>query len=166
MWSSEVAGVDRRIEIVPSLIDRLLDENPEVRQEAPGKYFQDVRGLERSVMRDLENLLNTRREALFDLPEEFNELKKSLLVYGLPDVTAYNLLDPNDRNRLRRAIEAAISAFESRLQRVRVSMTTPGQTDGALHFRIEAQLRVEPSPEPVTFDTILQLDTQKYSIRA
>jgi type VI secretion system protein ImpF len=153
------------VEIVPSLLDRLVDDNPELSHEAVGKHLQDVRGLERSVVRDLENLLNTRREALSDLPEEFTEVNKSLLAYGLPDVTSYNLLNPNDLNRLRRTIETAIAVFEPRLQRVRVSMTAPGQTDGALHFRIEAMLRVDPAPEPVAFDTILQLDTQEYSVK-
>ena len=153
------------VEIVPSLLDRLVGDSPEFSHETVGKHLQDVSGLERSVVHDLENLLNTRREALSDLPEEFVEVNKSLLAYGLPDVTSYNLLNPNDRNRLRRTIETAIAVFEPRLQRVRVSMTAPGQNDGALHFRIEALLRVEPAPEPVAFDTILQLDTQEYSVR-
>ncbi len=157
-----MAKLDRRTEVLPSLLDRLIDDNPELLSSG----FQDVRGLQRSVVRDLENLLNTRREALWDFPQEFTEVNKSLLLYGLPDVTGYNLLDPNDRNRLRRAIETAVATFEPRLQRVRVTMMPPGQNDGALHFRIEAQLRVEPSPEPVAFDTMLQLDTQKYSVRA
>jgi type VI secretion system protein ImpF len=153
------------IEIVPSLLDRLIDDSPQLSHEAVGKHLQDTRGLERSVVHDLEDLFNTRREALSDLPEEFVEVNKSILAYGLPDVTSYNLLDPNDRNQLRRTIETSIAVFEPRLQRVRVSMTAPRQNDGALHFRIEALLRVEPAPEPVAFDTILQLDTQEYSVR-
>jgi type VI secretion system protein ImpF len=157
-----VARRENELHSVPSLLDRLIDDSPELL----GNGLEDLRGAERTVVRDLENLLNTRREALRDPPQEFTELNKSLLVYGLPDVTAYNLLDPNDRNRLRRTLEAAISIFEPRLQRVRVSMTPPGQNDGALHFRIEALLRVEPAPEPVAFDTVLQLDTQKYSVRS
>ena len=37
--------------------------------------------------------------------------------------------------------------------------------DRALRFRIEALLRVEPAPEPVTFDAVLQLNTQKYVVQ-
>ena len=154
---------ERKVAVVPSLLDRLTDDkdNPELLMSG----LQDIRGLERGVVRDLENLLNTRREALWDLPQEFNELNKSLLLYGLPDFTGYNLLDPNDLNQLRRSLETAVATFEPRLQRVRVTMTPPGQNDGALHFRIEAQLRVEPTPESVAFDTFLHLDTHKYSVR-
>jgi type VI secretion system protein ImpF len=161
-----MAKSDRNVEIVPSLLDRLVDDNPGLSQELLGSHLQDVRGLERSVVRDLESLLNTRREALADLPEEFTEVNKSLLVYGLPDFTSYNLFNPADRNRLRRTLEMAIVAFEPRLQRVRVTLGAPGQNDRALHFRIEGLLRVEPAPEPVAFDTILQLETQEYLVKA
>jgi type VI secretion system protein ImpF len=157
-----VASHENEPQSVPSLLDRLIDDSPEVL----GNGLENLRGVERTVVRDLEDLLNTRREALKDPPQEFAELNKSLLVYGLPDVTAYNLLDLNDCNRLRRTLETVISTFEPRLQRVRVSMTAPGRNDGALHFRIEALLRLEPAPEPVAFDTVLQLDTQKYSVRS
>ena len=47
----------------------------------------DVRGLRRAVARDLETLLNTRHEALEEIPESLEEVRRSLLVYGLPDFT-------------------------------------------------------------------------------
>ena len=151
--------------IVPSLLDRLIDDNPDVAQEPLGNRFQDVGAFRAMLARDLESLLNTRRELLYDLGAEFGEVNRSLLVYGLPDFTAFNLLDVADLTRLRRAIESAIANFEPRLQRVRVAMEPPTQNDRAVHFRIEALLRVEPAPEPVTFDTILQLGTREYVVK-
>ncbi|MGH7916732.1 MAG: type VI secretion system baseplate subunit TssE, partial [Candidatus Binataceae bacterium] len=112
-----------------------------------------------------EMMLNTRQEQLGELPADFVEVNKSLLFYGLPDFTSYNLLAPEDRTRLRRAIENAIARFEPRLQRVRVSMEMPNQTDRSLRFRIEALLRIDPATEPVAFDTVLQLQTQEYSVK-
>jgi type VI secretion system protein ImpF len=152
-------------DIVPSLLDRLIDDNPEVALETLGQHFQDVSAFRATVARDLESLLNTRRELLYDLGAEFAEVNRSLLVYGLPDFTSFNLLDVDDPTRLRRAIESAIANFEPRLQRVRVAMEQPKQNDTAVHFRIEALLRVEPAPEPVTFDTILQLGTLEYLVK-
>lgn len=35
----------------------------------------------------------------------------------------------------------------------------------ALRFRIDARLRVEPAPEPVTFDTVLQLHSGEYLVK-
>jgi type VI secretion system protein ImpF len=155
----------REDELLPSLLDRLIDDEPEAGQESPGDRVHDLRDLKDRVARDLENMLNTRREALDDLPEEFVETNESLLVYGLPDFSSFNLLSPDDRNRLCRAIERAIVTFEPRLQRPGVKMETPNQNERVLRFRVEALLRIEPAPEPVVFDTILQLGTQQYLVR-
>jgi type VI secretion system protein ImpF len=161
-----VANSERRTdEIVPSLLDRLIDDDPENRQEPVARRFQDMHAFEASVARDLESLLNTRRESLHELAVEFEEVNRSLLVYGLPDFTAFNLLDVSDLVRLRRAIESAISNFEPRLQRVRVNMEPPKGNDRSVHFRIEGLLAVEPTPQPAAFDTILQLGSQEYVVK-
>jgi type VI secretion system protein ImpF len=88
-----------------------------------------------------------------------------LVTYGLPDFTSYSLLTQDDRNRIRRAVEDAINIFEPRLLRVRVTLEAPREHDRGLRFRIDALLRVDPSPEPVTFDAVLQLNTQQYVIQ-
>jgi type VI secretion system protein ImpF len=152
-------------DIVPSLLDRLLDDHPDVSREPISKRFQDLHDLRASVARDLETLLNTRQESLNELPAEFEEVNRSLVVYGLPDFTAFNLLNPADLGRLRRAIENAIANFEPRLQRVRLTMEPPRQNERSVRFRIEALLRVDPAPEPVAFDTVLQLGTQEYLVK-
>ncbi|HKX83543.1 MAG TPA: type VI secretion system baseplate subunit TssE, partial [Pyrinomonadaceae bacterium] len=118
----------------------------------------------RAVARDLEALLNSRQEISGELPEEFIEVSRSLVTYGLPDLTSLSLLNQDDRNRIRRAVEDSISFFEPRLLRVKVTLEAPRERDRGLHFRIDALLRVDPTPEPVTFDAILHLNTQQYVI--
>ena len=49
--------------------------------------------------------------------------------------------------------------------RVRVALEAPRERDRGLHFRIDALLRVDPTPEPVTFDAVFQLNTQQYVIQ-
>ena len=117
------------------------------------------------MARDLEALLNTRQEALEPLPEEFTELGRSILTYGLPDFTSFNLAATDDRMRVRRCLEDAITNFEPRLRRVRVSIEPPREHDRALRFRVDALLRTDPSPEPVMFDMVLQLNTQQYVVQ-
>jgi type VI secretion system protein ImpF len=51
------------------------------------------------------------------------------------------------------------------LQRVRVNLEAPREHDRGLRFRIDAMLRVDPTPEPVTFDAVLQLNTQQYVVQ-
>ena len=127
--------------------------------------FQSVRELEKAVARDLETLLNTRQETLEELPVEFAEASRSLLAYGLPDFSAFSLDSGSDRNQVRRVVEQTIIVFEPRLDRVRVTLEPPRNQDRGLRFRIDAMLRVEPAPEPVTFDAVLQLNTQQYIVR-
>jgi type VI secretion system protein ImpF len=155
---------DYQLNIVPSILDRLLDNEPEVSREPLSNRFQDLRALKKAVTRDLEALLNTRQEVLEELPAEFTELSRSLITYGLPDFSSLSLLSPHDRSRIRRALEQAIAAFEPRLERVRVTPESPREHDYTLRFRVEGWLRLEPAPEPVTFDTILRLNTHEYVI--
>lgn len=160
-----MARADIKVNLIPSVLDRLLDEQPQVSKEPATSRIQDLRSLERAVGRDLEALLNSRQETLRELPSEFVELNRSLLTYGLPDLTSLSLLSQDDRNRIRRSVEQAISAFEPRLQGVRVALEAPRDHDRGLHFRIDALLRVDPAPEPVTFDAVLHLNTQQLEIQ-
>src|SRR5262249_60115356 len=117
--------MDREANILPSILDRLLDDAPDVKEEPIHNRFQNLRQLKKAVTRDLEALLNTRRELQDEPPPEFAEVRRSLMTYGLPDFTAFSLLNPHDRNRIRRAVEQVIAMFEPRLQRVRVTLQPP-----------------------------------------
>jgi len=112
-----------------------------------------------------EALLNTRRETLEELDEAWVETRMSLMTYGLPDFTAFSVLGEKDRARIRRALEQTIAAFEPRLDRIHITLDAPRAHDRALRFRVDALLRIDPSPEPVTFDTVLQLPSQQYVVR-
>jgi len=160
-----MARAEPNTSIVPSILDRLLDEDPGVTQEPMPGRFQGVRGMERAVARDLEMLLNTRQEILQALPDEFAEVNNSLLTYGLPDLSSFSLDSEDDRGRVRRVTEQAIANCEPRLERVQVILQAPRENERGLRFRIAALLRVDPAPEPVTFDAMLQLNTQQYIVR-
>jgi type VI secretion system protein ImpF len=160
-----MARSDHEPHLRPSVLDRLLDDRPDLSTEPVGSRAQSLRALKKSVARDLELLLNTRQEALDGVSDDFSELPRSLLTYGLPDFTSLNLGTPNDRARVRRCLEDAISVFEPRLRHVRVNFEPPREHDRTLRFRVEAVLRTDPSPEPVAFDMILQLNTQEYVVK-
>jgi type VI secretion system protein ImpF len=169
-----IAGNPQDIKTTPSLLDRLFDNQPlppweklgrEREMRLQSKRFQDVQDLKRCVARDLELLLNTKRELQSDLPDEAVDLKRSLVTYGLPDFTAYSLSSKMERNRIARAMEQSISIHESRLRRVRIVIDDPKPFERALRFRVDALLQVEPAREPVSFDAVLQLSTQQYQVK-
>lgn len=155
---------DQEVRTTPSVLDRLLDDEPDRAQEPTLDWHKQLRELKRAVGRDLEALLNTRQEAGSDVPDIYKEARRSLLTYGLPDFSGLILSSPDDCRLVRQAVERAIKEFEPRLE-VKVFMDDPRSVDRALHFRIEGILKVEPTPEPVTFDAVLQPSTQEYDIK-
>ncbi|HYP08180.1 MAG TPA: type VI secretion system baseplate subunit TssE [Bryobacteraceae bacterium] len=152
--------------VTQSLLERLIDREPDAKLEPAPTRSQSVRLLKASVRRDLEWLLNTRQnpEAAGD---EYPELGKSLYNYGLPDFTAMSFDNAKDRTRLLRHLEATIRIFEPRLASPRVIPVhaEDGRSSRIIRFQIEGLLKMDPAPEQVTFDTVLQLSSGEYQIR-
>lgn len=149
-----MARVDPQRALVPSVLDRLLDDDPGVTSEP--QTGRPLRELRKAVRRDLEQLLNTRRRPVA-WPEELAELERSLVNYGIPDVSGAAFASQRAREEFLRAIEAVIRRAEPRFASVRVvPLDKEEPLDRTLRFRIDGQLRAEPAPEPVAFDSELQ----------
>lgn len=166
------------IRVIPSVLDRLLDHEPEVTSEPVPSRAQGLRQMKQSVRRDLEWLLNARQSSpVIHRPEHSDksggdaagvshELQSSLIFYGLPDFSSASTISVSDQKRVSRAIETAVAKFEPRLTEVVVTLLPMREVERALRFRIDARLRVEPAPEPVTFDTVLHIHSGEYRIEA
>lgn len=151
--------------VTQSLLDRLIDREPRASTDGFMTRAQSVRQLKAALRRDLEWLLNTRRNP-DAAPDSFPELSRSLYNYGLPDFTSYSLGAPKDRNRLLAVLESAIAVFEPRLLNVKVSLVeVPEATTRTLRFQIEGLLQMDPAPEQVSFDTVLQLTSGEYQVK-
>jgi type VI secretion system protein ImpF len=151
--------------LVPSLLDRLLDDDPAATRDAPRARSQVLSELKQSVRRDLENLLNSRWRCEA-LPDDQDELPLSLVNYGIPDITGASLGSAANREQFRQVIERVIRHFEPRFQQVTVEMLENAEPlDRALRFRIEALLYAEPAPEPVVFDSALQPATGNVEVK-
>ena len=158
-----MARTDNEIRITPSVLDRLLDFEPNLSSEAPKSRSKSLRELKTAVRRDLEWLLNTRR-FIEDIPENLEEVNKSGAVYGLPDFTGASAKSPNEQKRLVKQIETAIKLFEPRFLDLKVTLEPSGTIERVLRFRIDARLDVEPTPEPISFDTVFQYGSSEFSI--
>lgn len=144
--------------IVFSVLDRLLHPH------LPDKHDAGLRHFKASVLRDLESLLNTRRR-LNDLAEGMEDVSRSVVGYGLPDLSSFGVGEALHRELLRDAIDEAIRVFEPRLCDVNVYPVDTGGDEGSLRFIITANLIVNTSPEPVSFDTRLELSSGEYKVR-
>lgn len=148
-----------------SLLDRLIDLEPDNRFEAPISRAESLRRFRLSVKRDLEWLLNTTRMPI-EIPETCVEIPKSLFCFGLPDVSNISLQSISDEQRLLRSLECAIEMFEPRLSRARVTNKDPeASSQQAITFHVEAILMVDPAPERIAFDTVLEIAKGGYSVK-
>jgi type VI secretion system protein ImpF len=155
--------VERNVQL--SVLDRLIDQQPESRVDAPMSRSESLRRFRRSIKRDLEFLLNSVRNAT-PIPDHMRQLRTSVFRYGLPDLNGVALENPQDEARLLRSMEEAISTYEPRLKRVRVTASerlTKKKSSLVLH--VEAMLMVDPAPEPIAFDTVLEIAKGSYSVR-
>jgi type VI secretion system protein ImpF len=147
-----------------SLLDRLIDEDLKRSGEVHLTRSQSVRKLRDAVRRDLEWLLNTRQPLV--PAADSSELQDSLYMYGLPDITSLSVANIKDRQRLAQAIQAAVIKFEPRIANPRVNLVTTGDEKvPALRFAIEGMLRIDPNPEHVSFDTVLELSSGEYKVQ-
>jgi type VI secretion system protein ImpF len=148
-----------------SVFDRLIDQDTKIRAEAPPTRLQSLRDLKAALRRDLEWLLNTR-QPLDVPPPGVRELPRSLFNYGLPDITSMSVSSREDRDKLRRVMETALAIFEPRLANAKVRFVeNPDGKTHLLRFAIEGLLRIDPAPEYVTFDTVLELVSGGYDVK-
>lgn len=159
-----MAKSDSSRTVTQSLLDRLIDEKPR-EADAAMTRAQSIRNLKESLKHDLEWLLNTRRNP-DAAPDSMQELSQSLFNYGLPDFSSLSVSSTRDRDRLLVELERTVGLFEPRLRDIRVTLTTDGLGySRVLHFQIEGMLQMDPAPEQVSFDTVLQLASGEYKVR-
>lgn len=153
--------------LVPSLLDRLLDDEPDALQELPRSRSQRLSELKKSVRRDLEYLLNTRI-CLREIPEDCEHVKTSVLNYGIPDFSGVAMGSSKQQELLRSRVEDVIQRFETRFKHVRVELIVDpdGRQQRTIRFRIDGVLHAEPAPEPVAFDSLITPAVGQFQVRA
>lgn len=151
-----MAYINKNKKLRPSILDRLLDDDPYNQSEADTGREQKLVQLRNSVRRDLEKLLNTRYRVV-EPPEEFEQLELSLLNYGLPDLATVNTLDISKKTEFTRSLEKLLRDFEPRFKSVNVKFTeNKDKSDRTLRFSIEATVYADPYPEKIVFDSVLE----------
>lgn len=147
------------------LLDRLLDADPGSATQPTPTAAEALEQLRTAVRRDLEALLNARRRRR-PLPELLTELPSSVFAYGIPDPASGSYTVPELRAGLAREVEATIRRFEPRLSRVSVTLVNnANDLGGMLRLKVDAVLRADPVPEPVSFETLLEPVTRDVTVR-
>lgn len=151
-----MARIDSEKKLKASILNRLIDNDPNNAFDTDSDQHQKLEALRSSVRFDLENLLNTRLK-IAEPDDEFSELKTSLLNYGLPDLATVNISDITKKKAFIKQLESLLTGFEPRFKSVSVTYReNSDKLDRTLRFRIDATLYADPSPEIVVFDSILE----------
>lgn len=145
--------------VTQSILDRLTDV-----EDWPSTRSQSTRFFRDALKRDLEWLLNTRQPPIPELAS-WPAAKASVINYGLPDISALGLSNAADHRTLRIAIEACLRNYEPRLMDVRVTLQGSDTTDRRLRFHIEGNMKLDPAPEEIAFDTVLDLSSGEYKVK-
>lgn len=146
-----------------SILDRLIDLDPQNSRESVQYRHLSYSQARFSVGRDLENLLNTKRFTP-PVPESCSDVERSVYLYGLSDFTSQNPGSPAVRAELRTEIAHAVALFEPRLRNVSVHVEEPDKKEWRLRFRITALLQMERASEPVSFDTFFDINRGEYLV--
>lgn len=152
--------------VLASLLDRLQDDDPAASKDDPVSVSDQLRNHRRSVMRDLNDLLNARRR----MPtgsDEHPDVVPSVLDYGLPDLAAVDLASLSGREKFRQEVESTIRHYEPRFHTVDVKVVEEAERGGGKTVRIliEALLHAEPAPIEVLFDSVVDPADGSFDVR-
>lgn len=149
-----------------SVLDRLMDTNPDMSQDPPLTTAEQIREMREGIRRDLEALLNTRRRPTAP-PSACEELGDALVSYGVDGMVSANLVTDEAKLRLARIIERRITLFETRLSDVRVTiLKSRSNGERALRMRIQATFRVHEGMPPINFESTIDPSTQRFLVEA
>lgn len=152
-------AIAEKTELTPTILERLAPLKESRSQIGSRRQGGAV---EQSILRDLEMLLNTRREE-FLVPPEFEETATSIVNYGVPDLSKCGSLRFGpEQAKLCRWIEEAIRNFEPRLRNVAVRVIDRENVTPVLRFRVEA--KAEFAAERVVFDLGLRRDSGQLAV--
>lgn len=138
-----------------SLLDRLIDLEPEVQQETQPLRALPLREWRQAFFRDLEWLLNT----YCPLTEVKLADRQALTVleYGLIDFATFFTHNPSDYDKLVKAIEKTLATYEPRLKDVKIVIMPPqeghvhNELQVGLDARLDATLLMDKMEEPISF---------------
>jgi type VI secretion system protein ImpF len=154
-------------QLQPSLLDRLIDDEPGKHRESQDKRVISMRRLRQLVLRDLTWLLNTTHLAATEDLEDYPAVSHSVLNYGVSELSG-RLVSSMDQNQLEHALRQAILDFEPRILpnslRIRTLREPSQESHNRLVFEIEGQLWALPAPAHLLIRTEIDLDEADVTI--
>jgi type VI secretion system protein ImpF len=151
----------------PSLLDRLTDDEPLRHDESREQRVISATRLRECVTRDLSWLLNSVQLAASVALDDTPEVARSVLNYGIPDLTGLELA-ALDVAALQQRLREAILRYEPRLiaHTLQVGVHANGQRMDrkSLVFDIRSEMWAQPIPLNLYLKTEVDLETGKLDL--
>lgn len=151
----------------PSLLDRLRDDEPEKQKESRERRVLSPRQLRKSVIRDLEWLLNAGDLACVQDLTGYPDVIESVVNFGLPDLAGKNV-SGLEVATLERTLRQAILRFEPRILphslKVRAIVEEARMSHNAILFDIEGELWGQPMPQQLYLKTEVDLENGSFQV--
>ena len=148
-----------RDRLYPSLLDRLIDDEPGRATEARENRSATLQRLRENVLRDLNWLFNATQSSV-DFDGD-TLLSGSVINYGMPPL-AGRPASQYDLGELARVLREVILRFEPRIiaHTLKVSAdANRGVSHNVLGFRIEGQMWSQPIPLEIYMRTEIDLES-------
>ena len=148
--------------IQPCLFDRLIDDDPDTKQDSRASRVISLQRYRDGVRRDLQCLLNASAHLKPEDAHQFGEVRRSVLNYGISDLCG-QLGSNLEIAAVEHEIIEAIRLFEPRI--IPNTLTVRAISDrasigpNAIAFEIHGELWASPIPEHLYIRTEIDLDT-------
>ena len=156
-----MAESGNQVQLQPSLLDRLTDDEPENKSEPAARRGLTKVKLRKSVIRDLNWLFNSSNLAAVQDLDDYPEVINSVINYGMPDLTGHTL-SSIDVPEIERLLKQVIIEFEPRIIRrtlkIRLIVDSDEMSHNAMTFDIEGELWADPVPLHVYMKTKRDLE--------
>lgn len=153
--------------LLPCLLDRLTDNEPNKQQESRKERVMNIRKYRSAVLRDISWLLNAYANAELTDLDEYAELPSSVLNFGVRNVAGMAVSNL-DADEMEYQLTEALRRFEPRIipNTISITMTTDPEemSNRSLFFEIRGDLWSQPIPESLFIKTQLDLETGKVKL--
>jgi type VI secretion system protein ImpF len=152
---------------LPTLFDRLCDDEPSQRSEAVNAYAVDRQQLRQIILRDLMDLLNTTNieDQLKNVNHE--HIRRSSFNYGISPLAGKHMLEKHWIS-IEKTIREAILNFEPRLLPesllIRKIIKKDAHSYNILCFEISGIVNIQPYPMDFIVQSNVDLETSRVTL--
>ena len=152
--------------LLPSLLDRLTDNNPNQNFEAVEFKVYSLKQLRENVLRDLSWLLNATSNKYICQESSNIRLQNSVLNFGMPALSG-SFLSGISLGELRQQIRQAVLIYEPRIIADSIQIAVKDFEENQhnqVSFDIKAQLWAQPAPIELLINSAIDLETGETTI--